>query len=187
MNRLTMRAAVLAAAAMFGLVSPLPAAGAAEPLHGARSQQAAQRPTYSPNIDYITCEINKERAGQGLPALRISERASDVARSHAADMNKLGRLSFVGSDGRNTRDRLNDASLFSSYYREHLLYGYNHDGWFVDKATDPAPENGFYKRLMSRDVVAFSLGYDNLYWDVLLLGPHRRLVTRAAACGGSAG
>ncbi|MEV0092224.1 CAP domain-containing protein [Streptomyces sp. NPDC050738] len=166
------RAAVMAAGA--GLLLLLPAQ--------VLPAQASAARAYYPDVDRIVCEMNKERATKHLPALRISDRASEVARAHAKDMSRTDSLTSVGSDGRDLRDRLNDAGLYSPYVSEYMFSGYRHDGYFTDMATDPDPHNGFYKVLMSKDPVAIGIGYDDSYWDVDLLGPHRRLVTRAATC-----
>jgi hypothetical protein len=100
-------------------------------------------------------------------------------------MANMGRLTSTGSDGRDLRTRLSDAGLYSASIDEFMTSGYNRDGYFADMATDPRPDNGFYRVLSHSDVAAVGLGYDRGYWDVNLLGPHRRLVTRAAQCHGA--
>ncbi|WP_338674764.1 CAP domain-containing protein [Streptomyces sp. SCSIO 30461] len=135
-------------------------------------------PPYYPNVDWITCEINKERLAKGLPALRISDRASQAGRSHAKDMATMKKLSSMGSDGRDLRSRMSQAGLYSNLISEFMAFGYTHDGHFADKATDPDPTNTVYRVLMNRSIVAIGIGYDRSYWDVNLLGAHRKLVTR---------
>ncbi|WP_225824001.1 CAP domain-containing protein [Streptomyces naphthomycinicus] len=176
----------VAAAGVFGLLMPGQSHAAAGTARQSEPAGVASTAGYYPNVDHIVCEINKERANLGLPELLISDRASDVAQAHARDMSKLDRLTSVGSDGRDLRTRLSDAGIFSSYIHEFMFSGYEHDGYFADMATDPDAENGFYKVLMSPDVVALGLGYESRYWDVDLLGQHRHLVTRAADCDGNA-
>ncbi|MCF3102172.1 hypothetical protein IPZ58_11305 [Streptomyces roseoverticillatus] len=181
-------AAALSAAALLVAVPPVHAAVPAPRAGTAavdRAAPGAAQQAYYPNVDRIVCEVNKERANRGLAALLISEPVSSVARSHARDMAHIGRLTPTGSDGRDLRARLNDANVFSSHILEYLFYGYNHDGYFADMATDPDPNNDLYKGLMSRDTVAVGVGYENRYWDVVLVGKHRRLVTRPSSCGGS--
>lgn len=178
------RVVLVAAAVTASLLGSLPgayAAPASSPADGPAPATAALR-QYYPDVDYITCEINKERDNSGLPRLAISERANDAARRHAQDMANMGKLTATGSDGRRQRDRLNDAGIFSNYIAEYMFSGYSHDGAFADMATDPRPNNGFYRALMSRDIVALGIGYDRTFWDVNLLGYHRRLVTRPAVC-----
>ncbi|MCZ7456921.1 CAP domain-containing protein [Streptomyces sp. WMMC940] len=173
--------AALTAAVLWGAALPAQAADAPPPAPPER--EAPGRPYY-PNVDRIVCEINKERAARGLPGLRVSDRASEVGRSHAEDMAAMGRLTSVGSDGRDLRTRMSDAGLYSGLISESMAYGYTHDGYFADRATDPDPGNAAYKVLMNRDVVAIGIGYDRRYWDVNLLGAHRKLVTRTpAGCG----
>ncbi|MEU8137199.1 CAP domain-containing protein [Streptodolium elevatio] len=193
MKRRRCVAVVAAAVAAVSLLGSAPAL--------ASTAEVAARPTaaqvvpadvrqareYYPDVDYITCEINKERTVQGLSPLLVSDRASEVGRGHARDMAGMKRLTSVGSDGRGLRDRLNDAGIYSNLVQEFMFSGYNHDGHFADMATDPTPENGFYKALMSRDVVAWGVGYDRLYWDVNLLGYHRKLGARPAVCSRTAG
>ncbi|WP_432073463.1 CAP domain-containing protein [Streptomyces wuyuanensis] len=173
--------AALSAALVWGPASPLDAADAPSP---SAAEAEAPRQAYYPNVDWIVCEINRERAARGLPGLRVSDRASEVGRSHAKDMAAMGRLTSVGSDGRDLRARMSDAGLYSGLVSEAMAYGYTHDGHFADGATDPAPGNAVHKVLMNRSIVAIGIGYDRRYWDVNLLGAHRRLVTRApAGCG----
>ncbi|WP_424887260.1 CAP domain-containing protein [Streptomyces sp. XH2] len=180
--------AALAAAALLVAVPPVHAA-----VPGPRAGTAAvdrapsgpARQAYYPNVDRIVCEMNKERANRGLAALLISEPVSNAARSHARDMARMGRLTPTGSDGQDLRARLNDANVFSSHILEYLFYGYSHDGYFADMATDPDPGNDLYKGLMNRDTVAVGVGYENRYWDVVLVGKHRKLVTRPSSCGGA--
>ncbi|MGK5545879.1 CAP domain-containing protein [Streptomyces sp. URMC 127] len=153
------------------------------PVAGGRAVPRAAPRAYYPNVDRIVCEVNKERAHRGLASLLVSEPVSDVARRHARDMARSGRLTPTGSDGRDLRSRLNDANVFSSHILEYLFHGYNHDGYFADMATDPDPGNDFYKGLMNRETVAVGIGYADQYWDVVLVGKHRRLVTRPSSCG----
>ncbi|MFD9969029.1 CAP domain-containing protein [Streptomyces sp. NPDC059017] len=173
--------AALSAAVLWGPAVPAQAADA--PSSEPAERQSPGRPYY-PNVDWIVCEINKERVARGLPGLRVSDRASEVGRSHARDMAAMGRLTSVGSDGRDLRTRMSDAGLYSGLISETMAYGYTHDGYFADRATDPAPGNAVHKALMNRGIVAVGIGYDRRYWDVNLLGAHRKLVTRApAGCG----
>ncbi|SDN61450.1 CAP domain-containing protein [Streptomyces wuyuanensis] len=173
--------AALSAALVWGSAAPVHAADAPSP---SAAEAEAPRQAYYPNVDWIVCEINRERAARGLPGLRVSDRASEVGRSHAKDMAAMGRLTSVGSDGRDLRSRMSDAGLYSGLISESMAYGYTHDGYFADRATDPDPGNGVYKVLMNRGIVAIGIGYDRRYWDVNLLGAHRKLVTRApAGCG----
>ncbi|MYW69176.1 hypothetical protein GTY65_34660 [Streptomyces sp. SID8379] len=139
-------------------------------------------PAYSPDVDWITCRINEERTARGLPGLRLSDTASRVGRDHARDMADQGELASVGSDGRDLRTRLNDAGLYSADAEEYLYSGYHHDGYFADMVTDPDPGNDIFPALMNRKFTAIGIGYDRTYWDVNLLGPHRKLVTRAPVC-----
>ncbi|MEV4502113.1 CAP domain-containing protein [Streptomyces klenkii] len=186
------RAAVPASVLAAALLAAVPPVHAAEPgpragtTAGDRAVPGAPRQAYYPNVDRIVCEVNKERANRGLTALLISDPVSDVARRHAHDMARMGRLTPTGSDGRDLRARLNDANVFSSHILEYLFLGYNHDGYFADMATDPDPKNDFYKGLTNRETVAVGVGYENRYWDVVLVGKHRRLVTRPPACGAGA-
>ncbi|TLQ42733.1 CAP domain-containing protein [Streptomyces marianii] len=174
--------AALSAALLWGPAVPAQAADAPSPSPAAEKEDTGQ--SYHPNVDWIVCEINKERAAQGLPGLRVSDRASEVGRSHAKDMAAMGRLTSVGSDGRDLRTRMSDAGLYSGLISESMAYGYTHDGYFADRATDPGPGNALYKVLMNRGIVAVGIGYDRRYWDVNLLGAHRKLVARApAGCG----
>ncbi|MFF7730919.1 CAP domain-containing protein [Streptomyces sp. NPDC008001] len=136
-------------------------------------------------MDWIVCQVNKERVNRGRASLLISNPVTEVARRHAHDMARMGRLTEVGSDGRDLRNRLNDANVFSSHILEYLFQGYTHDGYFADMATDPDPKNAFYASLMSADTVAIGMGYENRYWDVVLVGKHRKLVTRTPSCGGA--
>lgn len=189
-------AVAVATAATIGLFGSLLPARAAAPSASAPPAGPAARAVphrthhpdsdshqaYYPDVDRIVCEINKERTHRSLPSLRISDRASEVGRAHARDMADMGELTSVGSDGRDLRTRLADASLFSAYVSEYMLYGFHHDGYFADMATDPDPRNGLYKAVMQREAVAIGIGYDRRYWDVNLLGKHRRLVTRAPDC-----
>ncbi|MEU2489850.1 CAP domain-containing protein [Streptomyces sp. NPDC007883] len=168
--------AALAAVVLGG--STLPAQAADAP---ASADREAVRPSYHPNVDWIVCEINKERRARGLPALRVSDRAGEVGRAHARDMAAMGRLTSVGSDGRDLRTRMSEAGLFSDLISESMAFGYTHDGHFADKATDPDPANPVYRVLMNRRIVAIGIGYDRRYWDVNLLGAHRKLVTRVPA------
>ncbi|MFD8572680.1 CAP domain-containing protein [Streptomyces sp. NPDC057694] len=137
---------------------------------------------YSPDVDWITCQVNEERAAHGLPGLRLSDTATEVATAHAADMAGQGKLTSTGSDGRDLRARLTDAGLFSAHAEEFMYAGYHHDSYFADTITDPDPGNDIYESLMSPGVTAVGIGYDRTYWDVDLLGPHRKLVTRAPVC-----
>ncbi|MER5944810.1 CAP domain-containing protein [Streptomyces sp. NPDC001904] len=172
MKRRTMGTAAALVALLGGaLGTALPAAAAAAPA-----------PAYYPDVDWITCQVNEERAAHGLPALRLSDRASEVAAAHARDMAGQGRLTAVGGDGRDLRARLTDAGLFSAHAEEFMYSGYHHDGYFADTITDPDPGNDIYPSLMSPGVTAVGIGYDRRYWDVDLLGPHRKLVTRAPVC-----
>ncbi|WP_329120712.1 CAP domain-containing protein [Streptomyces sp. NBC_01465] len=166
------------------LVAALVVGGGVGPVRAAESVAYGREGAraYYPDVERIVCEINQERVRRGLVALGISDAASGVARAHARDMAKQGELSGVGSDGRDLRTRLADAGLYSAYVSEYMLAGYHHDGYFADMATDPDPRNEFYKVLMDRKVSAIGIGYDRDYWDVDLLGPHRKLVTRAPAC-----
>ncbi|MFF7468979.1 CAP domain-containing protein [Streptomyces sp. NPDC008092] len=177
MKRTRCVAAVAAAVAVVALLSPGPAAARTPVV----SAPAAVR-QYYPDVDNITCVINEERARLGVPPLLISARAGDVGRSHARDMASMNRLTPVGSDGRDLRTRLNDAGLYSTTVAEYMFSGYSHDGYFADMATDPAPDNDFYKALVDRSFVAWGLGYDRTYWDIDLLGYHRKLNTRPAVC-----
>ncbi|MEV3859689.1 CAP domain-containing protein [Streptomyces sp. NPDC050095] len=176
--------AVAVASGLLGVGAALPAQAQAQVQTQTREQAQSQVRAYYPDVDRIVCEINAEREANHRPALRISDKASQVARAHAKDMAARGELTTVGSDGRELRDRLDDAGLYSGYISEYMLSGYHHDGRFADLATDPSPDNGLYKALMSRDIVALGIGYDHEYWDVDMLGPHRKLVTRAAVCAG---
>ncbi|MFJ4714971.1 CAP domain-containing protein [Streptomyces sp. NPDC088785] len=174
MKRSTMAGVLATAAASVALLAGTAGTAAA----GAPEPGAA----YHPDVDWITCQVNQERAAHGLPGLRLSDRASEVAGAHARDMAGRGRLSTVGSDGRDLRTRLTDAGLFSAHAEEFMYSGYRNDAYFADTVTDPDPGNDIYASLMSREVTAVGIGYDRAYWDVDLLGPHRKLVTRAAVC-----
>ncbi|MYT72633.1 MULTISPECIES: CAP domain-containing protein [unclassified Streptomyces] len=165
-KRRTMMAAASVAVLAATMGAALPAAAAA----------------YYPDVDWITCQVNEERAAHGLPALRVSDKASEVAVGHAHDMAGQGKLTQVGSDGRDLRTRLTDAGLFSAHAEEFMYSGYSHDGYFADTITDPDPGNDIYTSLMSPEVTAVGIGYDRQYWDVNLLGPHRKLATRAPVC-----
>ncbi|MCQ8774308.1 CAP domain-containing protein [Streptomyces telluris] len=180
-------AAALSAAILFGAVPLVHAAPAAPlppgPAAAHRGVSGAARHVYYPSVDRIVCEVNKERAKRRQAALLISNPVSEAARRHARDMARMGRLTQVGSDGRDLRARLSDANVYSSHVLEYLFQGYDHDGYFADMATDPEPGNEFYKSLMSPDTVAIGLGYEDRYWDVVLVGKHRRLVTRPPSCG----
>ncbi|MGK5731683.1 CAP domain-containing protein [Streptomyces sp. URMC 124] len=184
-------AAALAAALLFAAVPPSPVHAAPSaplppgPTAAGRGVPGAGRQAYYPDVDRIVCEVNKERANRRLAPLLISNPVSDAARRHARDMARTGRLSQVGSDGRDLRARLSDANVFSSHILEFLFHGYDHDGYFADMATDPAPDNGFSKELMNPQTVAVGVGYENRYWDVVLVGKHRKLVTRPPSCGGA--
>lgn len=164
MKRRTMATVAVSVALLTGVARPAAAAG------------------YSPDVDWIICRVNEERAAHGLPALRVSDKASEVAAGHAGDMAGQGRLTGVGSDGRDLRARLTDAGIFSAHAEEFMYSGYRHDGYFADTITDPDPGNDIYASLMSTEVTAAGIGYDRQYWDVDLLGPHRKLVTRAPVC-----
>ncbi|MEU7579898.1 CAP domain-containing protein [Streptomyces sp. NPDC041068] len=178
-----MAAVAAATIALCGSLSPAQAVAAVPaPAHSAGPRQGAQQDQYYPDVDWIVCEINKERTRRDLRPLRISDTASQVAMGHARDMARTGRLTSTGSDGRDLRERLGDAGLFSSYISEYMLRGYHHDGHFADMANDPDPDNGLYKALMAPEVVAIGMGYANRYWDVNLLGKHRHLVTRPPSC-----
>lgn len=142
------------------------------------------RQTYYPNVDWIVCEINKERLARGLGALRVSDQASAVGRSHAKDMATMGRLTSTGSNGRDLRARMSEAGLFSNLIAEAMAFGYTHDAYFTDRVTDPDPKNAIYKVLMNRNITSIGIGYHRRYWDMNLLGAHRKLVTRTpAGCG----
>ncbi|GGY00958.1 CAP domain-containing protein [Streptomyces hiroshimensis] len=179
--------AALSAAVLFAAVPPVHAAPSGPPppgpVAGQSSVSGAARQVYYPNVDRIVCEVNKERANRRLTPMLISDPVSETARRHARDMARTGRLTQVGSDGRDLRARLSDANVYSSHILEYLFHGYDHDGYFADMATDPDPRNDFYKALMSPDTVAIGMGYENRYWDVVLVGKHRRLVTRPPSCG----
>ncbi|MFD5428657.1 CAP domain-containing protein [Streptomyces sp. NPDC127084] len=173
----TAMSVALSTAALWGATT-VPAHTAAGP----RSTGGTVLPQpYYPNVDWIACEINKERLAKGLPALRISDRASQAGRSHAKDMATMRKLTSKGSDGRDLRSRMSQAGLYSNLISEFMAFGYAHDGHFADKATDPDPTNAVYKVLMNRSIVAIGIGYDRSYWDVNLLGAHRKLVTRSPA------
>ncbi|MFJ9350954.1 CAP domain-containing protein [Streptomyces sp. NPDC101237] len=178
MKRTSGAAAVAVAAAVVALLTPHPAAART----AAVSVAPAAARQYYPDVDHITCEINKERTRLNLPPLLVSDRADDVGRSHARDMASMERLTSVGSDGRNLRTRLSNAGVFSERIYEFMFSGYDNDDYFMHMATDPSPDNSFYKAMTSRDFVAWGLGYDRTYWDVNLLGPHRRLGARTAVC-----
>ncbi|GAA3367126.1 hypothetical protein GCM10020367_68740 [Streptomyces sannanensis] len=175
--------AVCALTATLTAIAPTASAAPTPPAAPATTTAEAAR-EYYPNVDWIVCEVNKTRKAKDLPGLLVSDQASNVARSHTQDMSRMGKLTSVGSDGRDLRTRLSDAGIFSNYIAEYMFYGYNHDGYFADMATDPDPHNAFYKDLMSADIAAIGIGYHNRYWDVDLVGPHRRLDTRPAACTG---
>ncbi|MER5884540.1 hypothetical protein ABT160_11985 [Streptomyces sp. NPDC001941] len=185
-----------AAAAIAALLGPLPAAAATaaprtDAPYTATGRAAAPHPggkavtppAYYPDVDAIVCEINEERERLALAPLLVSDEASEVGRAHAQDMAIAGRLGGTGSDGRDQRARLADAGIFSAYIREFLFQGFHHDGYFADRATDPVEGGAFYKALTSKDAFAMGLGYDQEYWDVNVLGPHRKLVARPADCG----
>ncbi|WP_161624815.1 CAP domain-containing protein [Streptomyces spectabilis] len=177
---------MLASASPLATAAPAATAAPTTTVSAAAADAAlAEKAEDFPDVDFIVCEVNKERVLNGLSPLAISDRASGVARGHAADMDKMKRLTSIGSDGRNVRDRLNDAALYSSNIAEFMFNGYNHNGYFADMATDNTPSNSFYKALMSSDIVAFGMGYENLYTDVILLGYHRRLGVRPPVCTSS--
>ncbi|RLV04468.1 hypothetical protein CTZ27_11015 [Streptomyces griseocarneus] len=186
-RRAAVTASALAASLSAVLLAAVPSAQAEPPgpvparaaTAGPAATKAAQQ-AYYPNTDWIVCEVNKERANHGMTPLQISDPVSNTARAHARDMARTGKLSPVGSDGRDLRARLSDAKVFSSYIREYLFSGYTSDSYFADMATDP--DTDFSKALMNQDVVAVGLGYDNRYWDVVLVGKHRKLVTRSPSC-----
>ncbi|MEU6844429.1 CAP domain-containing protein [Streptomyces sp. NPDC046716] len=174
MKRRTMAMAAAVVALLGGTVgTALPAA-------------AAAAPAYYPDVDWITCQVNEERAAHGLPGLRLSDKAAEVATAHARDMAGQGKLTGTGSDGRDLRSRLTDAGLFSAHAEEFMYAGYRDDGYFADTITDPDPGNDIYASLMDPGVTAVGIGYDRTYWDVDLLGPHRGLVTRAPVCAPAA-
>lgn len=198
LNRLTMTRALTTTAAAVALAAfgaavpatagtptataPAAADAAVRDAGPAGPSPDAARSEYHPDVNWIVCRINEERVRLELAPLAISDTASGVAGKHAADMASMGRLASVGSDGRDLRRRLGDAGLYSRYVAEHMLFGYHHDGYFADRATDPDPSNKFHKALTNPEAVAIGLGYADQYWDVNLLGSHRALVTRPAAC-----
>ncbi|WP_327733923.1 hypothetical protein OG749_08590 [Streptomyces nojiriensis] len=177
----------LAAALAAVLFAAVPSVHADPPRLAAADRPATgpARQAYSPNVDWIVCQVNKERANRGRGSLLISNPVTEVGRRHAHDMARMGRLTEVGSDGRDLCNRLSDANVFSPHILEYLFQGYTRDGYFADMATDPDPKNTFYASLMSTDTVAIGMGYENRYWDVVLVGKHRKLVTRTPSCGGA--
>ncbi|CAL9327655.1 hypothetical protein SUDANB108_00005 [Streptomyces sp. enrichment culture] len=161
-------------------LAALPATAGAAPATPTPQTSATHLKT-SPDIDGIVCEINKERAINGLPALGIAPQANDVANLHARDMARMGKLTPIGSDGRNLRDRLTHAHIYSSIAQEFMHYGYTESRYFADMATDSTAPNDLYRALM-QDIVALGMGYSYRYTDVILLGHHRKLRQRHAVC-----
>jgi uncharacterized protein YkwD len=55
---------------------------------------------------FILSEINRIRAGQGLPQLRMNDKLRAMARSHSSNMAESGNLSHNDSLGRDFSERL---------------------------------------------------------------------------------
>ena len=55
---------------------------------------------------FVLSEINRMRAEQGLPQLRLNDKLCAIARSHSSNMAKYGYLSHTDSEGRDFSERL---------------------------------------------------------------------------------
>lgn len=64
--------------------------------------------------------VNQERAREGLVQLRCTERMTEVARAHAADMCERNYFNDISRDGRNVGDRLRDAGVVFGFADENI-------------------------------------------------------------------
>jgi uncharacterized protein YkwD len=69
---------------------------------------------------FVLSEINRIRAEQGLPQLRLNDRLRALARSHSINMAESGYLSHVDSLGRDFRGRLGSKLTERSYAGENV-------------------------------------------------------------------
>jgi uncharacterized protein YkwD len=74
--------------------------------------------------------INQDRAQQGLPALNLDSRVSDVARAHSADMRDRNFFSHKSPDGKTLAIRLKNVGITFRLAGENLAR--------IQGVTDPA-------------------------------------------------
>jgi uncharacterized protein YkwD len=95
--------------------------------HGEQSAQALARA--------VACEIDRARAGRGLPRLRGNDRLERAAQRYAEEMARRNFFSHVGPGGSTLVDRLSDVG----YLRSGMAWSVGEClGWGVSSAATPA-------------------------------------------------
>ena len=64
--------------------------------------------------------VNGARTSRNIPALEWDQTMTEVARAHAADMMRTGRISHTGSDGSSPNDRLRRAGVKFRFGSENI-------------------------------------------------------------------
>ena len=103
-DRKPLRASALILSLAALLVLPATAAAGGCPNAGVEPNPAAiGQPEYN---GAILCLLNQQRAGRGLPALRMNSRLSSAAQGHSASMNHQGYFSHDSPDGSGFEGRI---------------------------------------------------------------------------------
>ncbi len=122
---------VLAAIAAVGLIAALSSGGASDsgsaPNKGTGSDQGAGSGTGQGGSASATAEeqqalvlLNKDRAANGLPALKANSQLTLLARNYAQDMIRRGFFSHYNPEGQSPFDRMKKAGISYNYAGENL-------------------------------------------------------------------
>jgi len=72
----------------------------------------------------MLCDVNQERANNGLPALGWSDELNTAAQWHSDDQAAMDSMTHDGSDGTNPGDRVQEAGYNWVTVAENVAYGY---------------------------------------------------------------
>lgn len=100
------------------LIQPTPTPSKQKPKKSAAKQPAT---SFSPN--QIRREINKLRASNGLPPIKIHPELTRTARLHARDMAKQDKITHTGSDGSTAWQRLERSAFKAKVAAENIGVG----------------------------------------------------------------
>ena len=131
----------------------------------AQAQQCALPQGASTMVNAMAQQLNRYRAGQGLPPVRYSQTLSRAAQAHACDMQQSGSFAHRGSDGGNHRARIERAGYCAGVSAENLAWGYR-DSSVVIAGWDGSPGHRQVMRLQRADEfgIGIAQGAQGPFW-----------------------
>lgn len=111
--------------------------------------------------------VNKERAKNGLNALKLDSALSKVAEAHSKDMATRNFFSHTNPDGLNPFDRIKNAGISYKTAGENIAMGQKSAEQVVEAWMN---SEGHRKNILNASFTKMGLGHVNNYWTQLFIG-----------------